>query len=101
MSQYEDVESSTGIAPTTSTLSGILREEQKPTALDTQLQTVRVGSKRLEGSVTENSKQIPKVPSYTTAQRNELDCSNGDMILNTDTNQFQGFINGNWVTIGS
>ena len=94
-------QSSTGIAPTTSSLTGILREEQKPTAMDTQLHTVRPGTKLKEGHVTSVNKQIPKVPSYTTAQRNELDCSNGDMILNTDTNEFQGFINGNWVTIGS
>ena len=40
-----------------------------------------------------------RLASLTTAQRDALTSSNGDMIYNTDTNKFQGYANSVWVDL--
>ena len=40
-----------------------------------------------------------RLASYTTAQRDGLSATNGDMIYNTTTNKFQGYANGVWVDL--
>lgn len=40
-----------------------------------------------------------KMASFTTAERDILSASNGDMIYNSSTNKFQGYANGIWVDL--
>lgn len=48
-------------------------------------------------TTTDAAGNVPRT-SYTTAQRDALTPTNGQIIYNTDDDEFQGYQNGAWVT---
>lgn len=48
-------------------------------------------------ATTQGIANVPRI-SYTTAQRDALTPANGQIIYNTDDDEFQGYQNGAWVT---
>lgn len=66
-------------------------------ALDgTELVPVVQGGETVRAT-TASAGNVPRT-SYTTAQRDALTPTNGQIIYNTDDDEFQGYQNGAWVT---